>query len=134
MSSAVLDMHRIYSLSQQLEDTQKTLAEFRAKYTSLGQQSRNRLGQLNQQISNLNETVSDLRKQVKELTAEKERLASQATTAAPSADSNPEVETLKAQLSAAIQEKETSAKLLAEEMSKAAKAAADHEAALVSAY
>ena len=72
--------------------------------------------------------MTDLRKKVKE------RLADQTTTAAPSADSNPEAETLKAQLSATIQEKETSAKHLAEETSKAAKATADHEAALVSAY
>ncbi|KAL5482794.1 MLP1_9 [Sanghuangporus weigelae] len=112
-----------------LEDTQATLADFRTKYSSLGQESRNRLGQLNHQISKLNETVAELRKQVKDLSDEKERLASQAA-AATSSDSNAEVESLKTQLAAAAQEKETSAKLLANEMSKVAKAAADHEAAL----
>ncbi|KAL5524681.1 MLP1_8 [Sanghuangporus sanghuang] len=112
-----------------LEDTQATLADFRTKYSSLGQESRNRLGQLNHQISKLNETVAELRKQVKELSDEKERLASQAV-AATSSDSNADVESLKTQLAAAVQEKETSAKLLADETSKVAKAAADHEAAL----
>ncbi|KAL5512816.1 hypothetical protein ACEPAG_3082 [Sanghuangporus baumii] len=112
-----------------LEDTQATLADFRTKYSSLGQESRNRLGQLNHQISKLNETVAELRKQVKDLSDEKERLASQAA-AATSSDSNAEVESLKTQLAAAVQEKETSAKLLADEMSKVAKATADHEAAL----
>ena len=118
----------------QLEDTQNTLAEFRSKYTALVQESRNRLGQLNHQMAKSNETIADLRKQVKELTAEKDHLASQVA-AAPSAapaDVTSELESLKAQLASAVQEKGTSAKLLVDEMNKAAKAAADHEAALVS--
>ncbi|KAL5522156.1 MLP1_5 [Sanghuangporus sanghuang] len=102
---------------------QTTLADFRTRYSSLGKESHNRLGQLNHQISKLNETVAELRKQVKDLSDEKERLASQAA-AATSSDS------LKTQLAAAVQEKETTAKLLADEMSRVTNAAADHEAAL----
>ncbi|KAL5476490.1 MLP1_5 [Sanghuangporus weigelae] len=81
-------------------------------------------------VQALKDEIEDLQIDLlKDLSDEKERLASQAA-AATSSDSNAEVESLKTQLAAAAQEKETSAKLLADEMSKAAKAAADHEAAL----
>ena len=81
----------------------------------------------------MNETVAELRKQVKDPTDERDRLATQTVTAAPP-DLGVEVESLKSRLAAVIQEKEMSAKLLTEEMNKAVKAAADHEAALVSRF
>ena len=81
----------------------------------------------------MNETVAELRKQVKDPTDERDRLATQTVTAAPP-DLGVEVESLKSRLAAVIQEKEMSAKLLTEEMNKAVKAAADHEAALVSTF
>ncbi|KAL5512300.1 hypothetical protein ACEPAG_9384 [Sanghuangporus baumii] len=111
------------------EDTLVTLADFRMKYSSLGQEPRDRLGQLNHHIFKLKETVAELRRQVKGLSDEKERLASQAAAAATPSDSNVEVESLRTQLAVVVQEKETSAKLLAE-LSKVAKSACDHEAAL----
>ncbi|KAI5123451.1 hypothetical protein M0805_008822 [Coniferiporia weirii] len=116
-----------------LEDTSATLVDFRTKYQSLGQESRHRLGQLNGQIAKLNETVSDLRKQVKDLTAERDALVSQNaqnTATAAATDSSAEVEALNAQLSSVTSEKESAAKLLAEELEKSTKAAADHHAAL----
>ncbi|OCB84369.1 hypothetical protein A7U60_g8353 [Sanghuangporus baumii] len=81
-------------------------------------------------VQALKDEIEDLQIDLlKDLSDEKERLASQAA-AATSSDSNAEVESLKTQLAPAVQEKETSAKLLADETSKVAKAAADHEAAL----
>ena len=114
----------------QLEDTQSTLNEFRNKYQALTQDSRNRLGLFNTQISKLNETVSDLRKQLKEVIEEKEKLANQS--APSSVDlSSVEIESLQTQLSAAKAEKEVTEKLLAEESAKLAKTVVEHQAVLV---
>ena len=75
----------------------------------------------------MNETVAELWKQAKDPTDERDRLATQTATAAPQ-DLGAEVESLKSRLVAVVQEKEMSAKLLAEETNKAT------EAALVSTF
>ena len=99
---------------------------------------KDRIAILNEQVQTHTKAKTELEAQVKELTAEVERLKQAAETAAATTtgvaaagEATAEIENLKSQLQLRVQEKEKVEKELAEERSRIAQAASEHNTALV---
>jgi phage shock protein A len=117
-----------------MQATESTTAmnELKQKYEGLMNQSRQRLGQMNAQMTRMKEMINQLQNQVKELTAEKERLAAQSNSeGAKSAEDTAALDQLKASVETLTREKTEIEKALAEQIEKSDKLIAENKAALV---